>query len=59
MFLVEVTRNRGRGSVWVFPFGAVQVTVICPTLMTLKPKFSRLLGIFSLACLREGDGLLS
>jgi hypothetical protein len=38
---------------WVWPLG-----VICLTLMTLKPKFSRLLEISSLAYLGEGDGVL-
>jgi hypothetical protein len=58
MFLVTVTRNRGRGSTWVCPLSAVRVAVICITLMTLKPKFSRLLKYLPLACLGEGDGLL-
>jgi hypothetical protein len=45
MFLVKVTRNRGRSSMWVCPLGAVQMIVICLMLIMLKPKFSRLLVI--------------
>jgi hypothetical protein len=44
MFLVKLTRNRGRGSMWVCPLDAVQVVIICLKLMTLKPKSSRLVG---------------
>jgi hypothetical protein len=33
MFLVKVIRNGGRYSTLVCPFGAVQVAVICLTLM--------------------------
>jgi hypothetical protein len=47
IFLVKVTRNRGRVSTWVCPFGALRVAVIYLTLMTLKPKSSRLLEISS------------
>jgi hypothetical protein len=46
MFLVKVTRNRGRGG-FVCPLRAVRVAVICVTLLTLKPKFSRLLELSS------------
>jgi hypothetical protein len=47
MFRVKVTRNGGRGSTWCFPLGALRLAVICLTLMTLKPKSSRLLEISS------------
>jgi hypothetical protein len=46
-FLIKVTRNRGRVSKWVCPFGALLLVVNCLTLMTLKPKPSRLLEISS------------
>jgi hypothetical protein len=59
MLLVMVTRNRVRVSTYFFfPLGVLRVTVICLTLVTLKPKTSRLLEISSLAHLGEGDGLL-
>jgi hypothetical protein len=43
MFLVKVTRNRGRGSKWVCPLGAVRVAFIFLTFMPLKRNSSRLL----------------
>jgi hypothetical protein len=46
-FFVKVARNRGRISTWVCPFGALRLVVNCLTLMTLKPKSSRLLEISS------------
>jgi hypothetical protein len=46
-FLINVTRNRGRVSKWVCPFGALRLVVNCLTLMTLNPKPSRLLEISS------------
>jgi hypothetical protein len=53
MFLVKVTRNRERGSVWGFPLDAVQVAAICLTLMTSPQGCCK----YPLACLGEGDGL--
>jgi hypothetical protein len=58
MFLVVVTRNKRRVSKWVCPFRTLRLVVNCLTLMTLKPKYSRLLAISSAGVSAEGDGLL-
>jgi hypothetical protein len=58
MFLVKVTRNRGRGSTCVFLLGDVQVVIICLTLMPLKPKSARMWEISLVGFFGEGDGLL-
>jgi hypothetical protein len=42
MFRVKLTENSGKG-----PSGFVRLFVLCLTLMTLKPKPSRLLEISS------------
>jgi hypothetical protein len=47
MFLVKVTRNKGRFSKCLCPVGALQLVVNSLTLMTLKPKPSSLLEISS------------
>jgi hypothetical protein len=47
LFLVKVTKNRGRGFTSVCLLGAVRVVVICLMLMTLKPKFSKSAGNIS------------
>jgi hypothetical protein len=57
MFLVKITRNRGRGSTWVCLLGAVHLAIICLMLIMLMPKFSRLYEVSS-AGMGEGDRLL-
>jgi hypothetical protein len=47
VFLVKVTRNRGKSTTWVCPLGAVGLAVIYLTLMTLKTKSLRSLKISS------------
>jgi hypothetical protein len=54
MFHIKVTNNRGRGST----LGAVRVAVICLTLMTLKPKSSRLLEVSPAGVSWGGGGRL-
>jgi hypothetical protein len=48
-FFVKVTRNTERVSTWDCPFGALRLVVNYLTLMTLKPKPSRLLEYLPLA----------
>jgi hypothetical protein len=51
MFLVKVTRNRGRVSTWGCPLGALRVAVVCIS-------SGGCWKYLPLACLGEGDGEL-